>query len=68
MFELYQYLTDHRGTKRGLTKVMREHDFEKVPSTKDGVKVYFYVVKTLAHYQPREFHDESGAIVEVTGL
>ncbi len=55
MFELYQYMTDHRGTKRGLTKVMREHDFEKHPTTRDGVKAYFYVVKTLLHYKPRIF-------------
>jgi len=62
LFELYEYLTDYRGTKRGLTKVMREHDFEKVPTSKGGVKQYYYHVKTLLHYQPREFHDVTNTI------
>jgi hypothetical protein len=68
LFELYQYLTDHRGTKRGLTKVMREHDFEKIPTSKEGIKKYYYSVKTLAHYKPRVFHDETTSQVDVEGL
>ena len=59
LFELYQYLTDHRGTKRGLTKVMREHDYDKVPTTQSGVKTYFYHVRQLAHYKHKVFHDET---------
>ena len=68
LFELYALLTDHRGTKRGLTKVMRDSDFEKQPTTRQGEKSYYYAVKSLAHYKPREFHEESADVIKLKGV
>lgn len=59
LFNLYTAMTEGRGTKRGLTKVMREHDFEKVPTTLGGVKAYFYHIKTFSHHKVRVFNDET---------
>lgn len=47
LYLLYNAMTDGRGTKPGLSKVMRENDFEKIPTTKDGLKAYYYYFKTL---------------------
>ena len=58
LFELYTYMTEGRGSKRGLSKVMREHDFEKHPTTRGGVKAYFYLIKALSHFQPKIFDVE----------
>lgn len=69
LFELYTYMTEGRGTKRGLTKVFREYDYEKIPTTKDGVKAYYYHVNTLRHYKPKHvFNDETEEQVTVRGV
>jgi len=69
LFELYSYMTEGRGTKRGLTKVMREHDYEKVPTSKAGVKAYYYHINTLTHYKPTIFNDETdNKSADVTGV
>jgi len=59
LYELYSYMTENRGSKRGLTKVMREHDFEKVPTTLNGLKVWYYHIPLLSHYRPTLFLDET---------
>ena len=59
LFNLYSYMTEGRGTKRGLTKVLREHDYEKIPTSRDGVKIYYYHINTLRHYKPTLFADET---------
>lgn len=58
LFQLYTYMTEGRGSKRGLTKVLREYDYEKVPTTKEGMKAYFYHINTLGHYQPKAQFEE----------
>ena len=49
LFNLYIEMTDDQGTKRGLTVAMKQ--FEKIPSTKDGKKTYFYRIPGLKSIQ-----------------
>lgn len=53
LFQLYVYMTEGKGSKRGLTKVLKENGFEKIPSTKEGNKIYYYHINTLSHYKPQ---------------
>jgi len=53
LFQLYTYMTEGRGSKQGLTKVLREYDYEKVPTTKNQMKAYYYHINTIAHYRPK---------------
>lgn len=59
IFDLYSYMTEGRGTKRGLTKVLREYDYEKIPTSRKGVKLYYYHINTLRYYKPSLFADET---------
>ncbi len=65
LFQLYTYMTEGRGSKKGLSKVLREYEYEKVPTTKDGVKAYYYHIKSLAHYKPTHSPFEEQDFVEV---
>lgn len=69
LFGLYTLMTDSRGTKRGLTKAMQASDFEKIPTTKEGGKVYYYYVKTLTKYTPKaNGFVEQEALINIGGL
>lgn len=68
LFELYTYMTEGRGTKRGLTKILRDNDFEKVPTTKGGVKHYYYHIPALGQYTPSQPFEDQSTQVEVDGL
>lgn len=50
LFELYFEMTDGRGTKRGLNKGMAQNNFEKVPTTKNDRKSYYYYINCLMSY------------------
>jgi len=43
-------MTDGRGTKSGLNKYMKQNDFEKIPTTRDSRKSYYYHINTLVSY------------------
>lgn len=45
LFNLYMELTEDQGTKRGLTAAMKQ--FEKLPTTRDGSKAYWYKIPGL---------------------
>jgi hypothetical protein len=45
LFDLYMEMTEHKGTKRGLSAAMQ--DFDKIPTTKAGSKAYYYKVPSL---------------------
>lgn len=47
LFELYITMTDGNGTKQGLSKYMKQFNFDKVPTTKDGAKAYYYHIPSL---------------------
>lgn len=49
LLALYMELTDGNGTKRGLTLAMKP--FEKVPTTRNGSKSYYYKVPGLDSYR-----------------
>lgn len=68
LFDLYQAMTEGRGSKRGLTKIMREYDYEKVPTTKEGMKSYFYHVPGLAHYSPKSDFELEKTVVNIDGI
>lgn len=53
LFDLYMEMTENKGTKRGLTVSMTP--FDKIPTTKGGVKSYYYNVPTLIGYSPKMF-------------
>lgn len=42
LFDLYMELTENEGTKRGLTMAMKK--FDKIPTTRNGSKAYYYRV------------------------
>jgi hypothetical protein len=46
LFDLYMEMTEHKGTKRGLSVAMQE--FDKIPTTKAGTKAYYYKVPSLS--------------------
>jgi hypothetical protein len=48
LFDLYYEMTEGKGTKRGLTVGMK--DFNKVPTTRNGQKAYFYEIAGLMKY------------------
>lgn len=45
LFDLYMEMTEGQGTKRGLTASMQE--FEKIPTSRNGSKAYYYVIPNL---------------------
>jgi len=53
LFELYDEMTEGKGTKRGLAAAMKE--FEKVPTTYKGAKAYYYYVPGIKGYRPSAF-------------
>lgn len=53
LFDLYYEMTDGKGTKRGLTSAMKE--FDKVPTTRDGQKSYYYNIPSLRGFKPHLF-------------
>jgi hypothetical protein len=65
LFDLYSAMTEGRGTKRGLSKVMSDHDYEKVPSSRGGIKQYYYVIPTLDLYRPNQGFEDQSPVVEV---
>lgn len=69
LFELYTAMTEGRGTKRGLTKIMRDYDYEKIPTSRSGIKQYYYHIPTLGHYKPNQgFEDQTIEQVKVGGV
>ncbi len=55
LFELYFDMTDGQGTKRGLVKAMTQSGFEKVPTTRDDRKSYYYHIPNLVSYSNDHF-------------
>lgn len=49
LFDLYYEMTDGKGTKRGLTTAMKE--FDKVPTTRNAQKSYYYNIPSLRGYK-----------------
>lgn len=50
LFDLYMEMTEDQGTKRGLTMAMK--GFDKIPTTKNGSKMYYYNIPNLRIYRP----------------
>ncbi|UOF81434.1 viral dsdna helicase [Caudoviricetes sp.] len=57
LYELYSEMTDQKGTRRGLTGALR--DFHKVPTTKSGLKSYYYVIPNLKGFSTSPFKHAS---------
>jgi len=53
LFDLYFAITEGNGTRRGLNNAMKE--FDKIPTTRDGKKSYYYHVALLRGYKPAPF-------------
>ena len=53
LFDLYYELTDGKGTKRGLTTAMKE--FDKIPTTRNSQKAYYYNIPSLRGYKRAAF-------------
>ncbi len=53
LFELYQEMTDGNGHKRGLNVAMKE--FDKIPTTREGMKSYYYYLPNLKGYKRKLF-------------
>lgn len=68
LFDLYYEMTDSKGTKRGLTASLKE--FDKIPTTKDGVKSYYYNIPYLRGYKQAAFEplDEEVEASSVKGI
>jgi len=68
LFDLYTYMTEGRGTKRGLTKIFKEAGYGKAPTTKGGIKQYYYRIPALMHYQPTTPFEDVTKDVDIAGL
>lgn len=68
LLELYIAMTEGRGTKRGLTRVMSDADFEKMPTTKNGIKSYYFSIPKFAMYKPNQGFEDQTIAVEVKDL
>ena len=53
LFDLYYEMTDGKGTKRGLNVAMKE--FDKIPTTRNNQKSYYYNVPHLRGFKPQPF-------------
>ena len=51
LFDLYALITDGHGVKRGLTSALRDVGYEKIPTTRNGVKAYYFYVEVLKHFE-----------------
>jgi len=54
LFDLYYEMTDGKGTRRALSASMK--DFQKVPTTKDGRKSYYYNIPKLSEIKIPKFN------------
>lgn len=54
LFELYSNMTDHNGVKRGLASAMKAVGYEKIPTTRDQVKAYYFKIPELQYYNTPE--------------
>lgn len=52
LMELYSHMTEGRGTSRGLAKILKQNDFDKIPTTRGGTKQYYYHIPSLSYYKP----------------
>lgn len=68
LFELYSAMTEGRGTKRGLSKVMSDNEYDKVPTSKGGVKAYYYHIQTFDLYRPNQGFENQSTALGVVGL
>lgn len=60
LLNLYTSITEGHGTSRGLSKVFTEAGFTKIPTTREGLKSYYYIIPGLEMYKPTYvFTDES---------
>lgn len=65
LMDLYTYMTEARGSARGLAKVMKENDFDKVPTTKNGKKLYYYSISSLYHFKAKTpFKEQEEVIID----
>lgn len=53
LFDLYYEMTDGKGTKRGLNVAMKE--FDKIPTTRNGQKSYYYNIPNLRGFKRTMF-------------
>lgn len=63
LFDLYYEMTDGKGTKRGLNSAMKE--FDKIPTTRNGIKAYYYNVPALRGYNLSAFAPIDGEVVDL---
>jgi len=54
LFDLYSFMTDFAGVKRGMAAAMQDAGFKKVPTTKDGVKSYYFHVPSLQYSELKD--------------
>ena len=64
LFDLYMELTDGKGTKRGLSGAMKE--FDKIPTTRNGIKSYYYNIPNLRGFNRSMFDPIESSEVGIT--
>ncbi len=57
LFSLYMGMTDGKGTQRGLSKVLKDAGYDKMPTSKNGVKAFYYSVPALKFYNINPFEN-----------
>lgn len=60
LMDLYIEMTDGQGTKRGLTSAMKE--FDKIPTTLNGLKAYYYNIPKLKQFRLSSFPPIEGEL------
>jgi hypothetical protein len=50
LFDLYMLITEEKGVRRGLSAAMKDSGYDKIPTTKEGEKAYYFQINELKYY------------------